>query len=289
MSQAATQSHAQTHAHTHAHVATPRQKELLGRLAQGRVLGEFIFDVHTHTCDGWSMGSLYDGSSEGLQREMQMLGFSGMACSAVCAISGVDFERANDSLLRDIRKAGNRITAYVGIDIRHGKTLVGDVENYLKNGFSGGKLYTRWGVPYDDARYDPVLEMLNARKMPCLAHCWGGGDVKTLAGAARKFPHVNFIAAHTGSADLDVYVENARTLDNLYIDTAYSRGPRGLIEEVVRRMGSTKLLFGSDAALFSAAQQVGRVIAARISDEDRRNILGLNAARLFGVKPTPAV
>lgn len=277
----------QPHAHTHAprHVHTPRQKELLARLARGRVVGEFIFDAHTHTCDGWSMGSLYDGSSEGLHREMEMLGFSGMAVSAVCAISGVDFERANDSLAADIRKPDNRLHAYVGIDIRHGKTLVGDVENYLKAGFRGGKLYTRWGVPYDDARYDAVLEMLNARKMPCLAHCWGGGDVKTLAGAARKFPHINFIAAHTGSADLEVYLENARTLDNLYIDTAYSRGPRGLIEEVVKRIGSTKLLFGSDAALFSAAQQVGRVIAARISDDDRRNILGLNAARLFGVTP----
>ena len=49
--------------------------------------------------------------------------------------------------------------------------------------------------------------------------------------------------------------------------------------------GSTKLCFGSDAALFPAGQQVARVVTARISDDDRRNILGLNALRLFkGVK-----
>lgn len=269
------------------HVATPRQKELLARLAKGQVLGEFIFDVHTHTCDGWSMGSLYDGSSEGLHREMDILGFSGMAVSAVCAISGVDFERANDALASDIVKPGNRLFAYVGVDIRHGRTLLGDVERYLQRGFVGGKLYTRWGVPYEDARYDAVLEIFAKRKMPVLAHCWGGGEVRSLAGAARKFPDINFIAAHTGSADLDVYCETAGSLPNFYIDTAYSRGYRGLIEDVVRRIGSRKLLFGSDAALFSAAQQVGKVIAARISDDDRRNILGLNAARLFGIEPTP--
>ena len=60
-----------------------------------------------------------------------------------------------------------------------------------------------------------------------------------------------------------------------------------MIETVVKTIGSEKLLFGSDAALFSAAQQVARVVAARISDDDRRNILGRNALRLFkrGVKP----
>lgn len=268
------------------HETTPRQKELLARLVRGQVLGEFIFDVHTHTCDGWSAGSLYDGTSEGLHREMDALGFTGMAVSAVCAISGVDFQRANDELARDIQKDDNRLAAYVGVDIRHGKTLLADIESYLARGFRGGKLYTRWNVPYDDARYDPVYEIFAARQMPILAHCWGGGDITVLSRAAQKFPRINFIAAHTGSADLPVYMELARTIDNLYIDTAYSRGYRGMIEEVVRTIGSTKLLFGSDAALFSAAQQVARVVAARISDDDRRNILGLNAMRLFkGIEP----
>ena len=63
----------------------------------------------------------------------------------------------------------------------------------------------------------------------------------------------------------------------------FGRGYRGLIEEVVTTIGSEKLMFGSDAALFSAAQQVARVVTARISDEDRRNILGQNAKRLFGL------
>lgn len=262
---------------------TPNQRELLARLLRGQTLGEFIFDAHTHTCDGWSLGSLYDGSSEGLHREMDQLGFSGMACSAVCAISGVDFERANNELARDIVKPGNRIHAYVGVDIRHGKTLVPDIHDYLRRGFRGGKLYTRWGVPYDDEAYHPILDIFHQGKLPVLAHCWGGGDITKLANAARKFPGANFIAAHTGSGDLSTYMELARTVPNLYIDTAYSRGYRGLIEQVVATIGSEKLLFGSDAALFSAAQQVARVVAARVSDNDRRNILGLNARRLFNI------
>ncbi|MCE9591457.1 MAG: amidohydrolase family protein [Planctomycetes bacterium] len=263
------------------HETTPAQRELLARIVRGQVLGEYIFDVHAHTCHGWAYGTIYDGSSEGLHREMDALGFTGMAVSAVCAISGVDFTRANNSLAHDITKLRNRIAAYVGIDIRHGKTLLTDIDRYLAAGFSGGKVYTRWNVPYEDARYDPVFEVFNARRMPVLAHCWGGGDITSLSKAAKKFPNINFIAAHTGSADLNVYMDLARSIDNLYIDTAFSRGPRGLIEEVVRTIGSTKLMFGSDAALFSAAQQVARVVTARVSDADRQNILGLNAKRLF--------
>lgn len=273
-------------AHAHDHAATAQQKALFAKIMKGQVLGETIFDVHTHTCDGWSLGSMYDGSSEGLHQEMDSLGFTGMACSAVCAISGIDFKRANDSLAADIVKPNNRIAAYVGVDIRQGKNLIPDIERYVKLGFSGGKLYTRWGVPYDDERYHPVFEIFNARNWPVLAHTWGAGDIKQLANAAKKFPRINFIAAHTGGADVPVYIELARTVDNLYIDTAYSRGYRDLIETVVRANGSTKLCFGSDAALFPAGQQVARIVAARISDDDRRNILGLNALRLFkGVTP----
>jgi uncharacterized protein len=272
--------------HAHDHSVTDHQKLLISRIVKGQVLGETVFDVHSHTCDGWSLGSIYDGSSEGLHQEMDALGITGMACSAVCAISGIDFKRANDSLLADIAKPGNRLAAYVGIDIRQGANLVPDTLNYLAKGFSGGKIYTRWGVPYDDARYHPVFEIFNDRAMPVLAHTWGGHDIRQLANAAKKFPKANFIAAHTGSADLSVYVELALKVDNLYIDTAYSRGGRDLIETVVKGAGSTKLCFGSDAALFSAAQQISRVVTARISDEDRRNILGRNALRLFqGVKP----
>lgn len=265
------------------HDVTPGQRQLIARIARGQTLGEFVFDVHAHTCDGWSYGTIYDGSSEGLHREMDALGFTGMAVSAVCAISGIDFEKANNALAHDIAKLDNRIAAYVGVDIRHDDSLLGDIEGYLARGFKGGKLYTRWNVPYDDSRYDPVLEIFNARHMPVLAHCWGGGDITQLARAAKKFPHINFIAAHTGSADLKVYMDIARTHDNVYIDTAFSRGYRGLVEEVVQTIGSTKLMFGSDAALFSAAQQVARVVTARISDSDRQNILGLNAKRLFGL------
>jgi predicted TIM-barrel fold metal-dependent hydrolase len=272
--------------HARDHRVTDEQKGLIARMVKGQVLGETVFDVHSHTCDGWSLGSIYDGSSQGLHQEMDALGITGMACSAVCAISGIDFKRANDSLLADIAKPGNRLAAYVGIDIRQGENLIPDIHAYLARGFSGGKIYTRWGVPYDDARYEPVFEIFNARSMPMLAHTWGGNDVRQLANAAKKFPKMNFIAAHTGSADLHVYMEMASKVENLYIDTAYSRGQRNLIETVVGKIGSTKLCFGSDAALFSAAQQIARVVTARISDEDRRNILGRNALRLFrGVTP----
>ena len=55
-----------------------------------------------------------------------------------------------------------------------------------------------------------------------------------------------------------------------------------MIEKLTGLVGSEHLLFGTDQPWFDEYQAVGGVLSARISDEDKRNILYRNAERIFG-------
>ncbi|MCL4853815.1 MAG: amidohydrolase family protein, partial [Bryobacteraceae bacterium] len=55
----------------------------------------------------------------------------------------------------------------------------------------------------------------------------------------------------------------------------------GLIEWAVQEIGASRILFGTDTPLYSAAAQRRRIEAAEISDADKLAILRENAMRLL--------
>jgi hypothetical protein len=70
---------------------------------------------------------------------------------------------------------------------------------------------------------------------------------------------------------------------NVYVDTSGSASMQnGIIEYAVNRIGSERILFGSDT--YSAGAQRGRIDYAQISKTDKYNILRGNAERLFKLK-----
>jgi predicted TIM-barrel fold metal-dependent hydrolase len=74
-----------------------------------------------------------------------------------------------------------------------------------------------------------------------------------------------------------------RDFENVYLDLCASAAGYGVVERFVADVGAHKVLFGSDAGFLSAAQQIGRVALARITEEEKRAVLGLNAQRVLGL------
>lgn len=68
---------------------------------------------------------------------------------------------------------------------------------------------------------------------------------------------------------------------NLSIETAKYLPFRG-IEEIVRRFGPGRLVFGSEAPVLSPGAAVASILTAAIPDEDRAMIAGDNLRRLVG-------
>jgi len=70
---------------------------------------------------------------------------------------------------------------------------------------------------------------------------------------------------------------------SIYLEICNSLGWYGLVERLVQYAGSDRVLFGADMPFMSPDQQIGRVLFAPISDDDKRKILGLNALWVFGI------
>ena len=69
--------------------------------------------------------------------------------------------------------------------------------------------------------------------------------------------------------------------DNIYGDFAVASSPEGNVEWFVGQVGSKKMLFGTDMPFYDPSPTLARVAMARISDEAKADILGLNIKRLL--------
>ena len=102
---------------------------------------------------------------------------------------------------------------------------------------------------------------------------------------AKRHPEARVILGHSGG-EYDGILEAisiARSFPHIYLDTASSRLYPGVIEEMVRGVGAEKVLYGSDMPFLNPVTQIAKVVYSNIPVSDKKNILGLNAARLFGI------
>jgi hypothetical protein len=108
-----------------------------------------------------------------------------------------------------------------------------------------------------------------------------------MASIAAEFPTVALLLGHSGGSwagHLDA-IEVAQRWPNVYLETCVSQSHFGAIEWMVREVGATRVVFGTDQPFIDPRPQLGRVAFAKITDEERRLILGGNAARL-GLVPS---
>ena len=70
-----------------------------------------------------------------------------------------------------------------------------------------------------------------------------------------------------------------RQYPNVYLELCFSPCPRALVEELVTAGLEDKLIWGSDAIFMDGAQQIGRVVFAQITPQQKAKILGLNARK----------
>lgn len=104
---------------------------------------------------------------------------------------------------------------------------------------------------------------------------------------ANRFPMVQTIVSHMGcgwdgNMEHQIRAIEMSQYNNLYTDCSSSRTIMArLIEYAVDRIGSEKILFGTDSSCYFSPCQRVRIDGAAISDQDKRNILYQNALRFF--------
>lgn len=245
----------------------------------GRPLSDcLVIDAHAHL--GVAPGFPYvDSSLESLIGAMDRLGIDRVYLSSTMAVFGLD-RAGNDQILEAVYRYPERIRGYMALNPGYADKILPEMERCYAAGLRAVKIWSygaREGLRYDHPNYEHIFRFADERELPILAHTWGG-ELDQLDAAFRKYTRINWLLAHTGSQDLPKYIRVAKEFERVYLETCFSRCPRGLIERLVAEVPLHKIIWGTDQTFMNAAHQLGRVLTAQITPEQKRAILGANAA-----------
>lgn len=236
-----------------------------------------IIDVHAHV-GGWR---LFDSTT--LEARVAMMARTGIQTSIVSSMRALagDILLGNDEVLEAMQRFPTRFLGYVHVSANYPELIESELERCFRHpSVRGIKVYQN-GIPYDDPRMTPIWDYAAAHATPVLAHTWGG-VLTGLDAVALAYPTVPFLVAHAGSDfTYQSYADAAARVPNIHLDLTYSREHTNMIEHFVARLGAHRLVWGTDEPLFSMAHQLGKVLFARISDEEKEAILSRNGLRLF--------
>jgi len=254
---------------------------LLEKARHGAALtGVGIIDMHGHF--GRYLQAIPDLTAEGLVRVMDRVGVRSILVSHMQCTS-LHTRQGNDEVLAAMRAFPGRILGYVTVFPTSAPAATAEMERGMANGFTGLKLHSSNGIAYTDPAYAGALTIANARRLPVLLHTWGADqDFAAVRELATKYPGAAFLIAHSGAGNgADRCIQAAKEFTNVYLDLAYSAGPRGLVERLVAGAGADKVIWGSDCYFFSLTQQIGKVIGADLPEAAKKKILSGNARRLL--------
>lgn len=240
-----------------------------------------IIDAHGHL-GRWYQFPTHLASAEAVLRTMDRVGINTLCVSGHVSAAGVDFVRGNDECMNAMQQYPGRFFAYITVYPNHPDGVLQEIQRCEAGGLRALKIHSYHGKPYNAPEYQPAYERANEMGYPVLAHTWGK-ELAEIREMAQQYPRINWLLAHSGVNQWDDYVKIAKDFDNVYLEICTSLTGYRWVERFIKEVGAHKVLFGSDVAFLSVTQQLGRVALANITEEEKRQVLGLNAKRIFNL------
>ena len=240
-------------------------------------------DIHCH----YNNGSIYDTKvsplysasldflrAERLRMDIDKIAFAG---SFAACISDKEIAQQNEDVFA-LAQQHDWFYQWVVVDARKKETLI-QAEKMLKSKKTIGIKIHSVCHGYDFAPYaDEVFELASRFEKAVMMH--PDDKPEAIAKIADKWQKTKLILAHLGAIEHIDAISGAR---NVYADTSGNASSQNnVIEYAVNKVGSEKILFGTDT--YSCAFQKGRILLADISEEDKQNILYKNAERIFSLE-----
>ena len=145
--------------------------------------------------------------------------------------------------------------------------------------------YTPW--PLNEPQLNPIYEFANERGLAIIFHTGPEPQSfpKFVGDIAPRYPHANFVIGHSGNTPVEraQAIAAAQANPNVYLETCSTFRTPGVIEQLVNEAGADRVIYGSDMPLMDPRPQIGKIITAEITDDAKRQVLGLNARRLLGI------
>ena len=200
------------------------------------------------------------------------------------------FRRSNDDVLAILKEWSARAFGFVYLNPKYTRESLAELERCVADGpMVGIKLWVGWRC--NRPELDPLVARAAELDAVILQHTWikqrGRGNLPgestpmELAELSARHPGRPFICGHTGGGDWALGIRAIRARPELFADLGGGDPVAGEVELAVAELGARRVLYGSDVAGRSFASQIGRVLGAAISADDKRLILRENLRALL--------
>lgn len=258
-----------------------------------------IIDVHTHLFQGEAdldeaelALSLRLADDAGVTRQIQ-LGNLRLGTPTFARPDPEGIRKVNNHTLKAFARCPDRFIGFCYLNAANPTAAsLEEIDRCCAVGPLRG-LKFEFSLKATEPLYDPIVDRAEALGLPILHHAWinmeGGHEHEStpaeVAHLARRFPKVTFIMAHLGGAR-ERGVCDIADCPNVLVDTSGSYPEAGHVEYAVRRLGAHRVVFGSDWPCRDYRTQLGRILGAQISPEQKAQILYHNAARVLKLEGT---
>jgi predicted TIM-barrel fold metal-dependent hydrolase len=198
-----------------------------------------------------------------------------------------EFRAANDVCLKMRDLAPDRFLCFAYVNPAYPDEAKAELDRMIaRNTMVGVKLWV--AVRCSDPRVIDVVAHAAKLGVPVLQHTWikasgnqpGESSPADLAVLAKAVPNAKLIMGHLLGGGMRG-IEEIRDCPNVYAETAGSDPEQGVVEQAVARLGSRRVIFGSDATGRHMAIQLGKVLGTTLSDTTKKRILWDNLARIL--------
>ena len=196
--------------------------------------------------------------------------------------------RANsDLVLEPMRRWPDRLLGMIQLNAHDVRGSLEALDRWLGDGPMVGVYFPGGGpaaLTCTHRNYDPLVERIGQLGGVIMQHTWfktggkqgpGESTPAEFAVLARRFPEQPFICAHAGG-QWQRGIRAVREMPNVSIETSGFDATAGFVEMAVRELGSDRIVFGSHLPSRSLGTELGKIVGAKITERDRRRILGEN-------------
>lgn len=200
-----------------------------------------------------------------------------------------DFLKANDFIIRAVKKFSQRLIGFCVVNPLYRDKSLKEIDRCVAQGLKGIKLLPPAHGFYniDSPIMNPLVEKAIDLDIPIYIHTDFNVKICTpyqLAALAHRYPKAKLIMGHMGiDPEMIRFVPDiVKDLENVYLDISNTPDmPELVVTKPVKILGSHRVLFGSDGPELHPIFPLKKIEMAKISEEDKRNILGNNARRLL--------
>lgn len=246
---------------------------------QGKPMdGEYILDFHSHTGGKCMWYHLPDSSTDEMVAEMDRHGVD-MAVTFPFSSITSDFVHGNRIVADAVSKHPARLVGFACVNPHYPDEIKPELAECKQLGLRGVKLIPHYQkYPEEGPNILLACEFAHENHWPILNHNWGPPEY--LEKLARTYHNACFIMGHYFGDISPAYADVVRRCDNVFQCTCAALN-FGEVETMARIMPPDKLVYGSDFTDLPIMFSMAPILYARISDDDKRKILGLTGKRIL--------